>query len=1191
MNLRELSEALVKGFDMDIFKQFLSSANESFKPSYTDYSIYVDNHEFISDLYKIGEIEFDTIERLIVVVGNLNSELSSKSGKKGQYEIGRKILKQELYDAGLFLFYDNSGQFRFSLITAIYLGNKRIYSNYRRYTYYVSPLLANKTFITQMSKSNFKSLDSIQEAFSLEAVSENFYNDFNPQFRLLTEAVTGHKRVDLALAEDFALLFVIRIIFLGFVQKKGWLGERTDFMQFFWQEYQASKHKEKFYKCWLEPLFFEALNSPPGHKLTSTGNEFSQSIQEVLQMAPFLNGELFKRIAGIDDQGLLLPDNVIAEFFDFLFQYNFTIEENTRYDEELELNPEFLGIIFERLVNKADGAVYTPRIEVDFMCRLALVKWLEENSSCQYEDLYYLFFREKGRGDEYDEDQKQGNFSTKQMRELIDLLENVAICDPAAGSGAFEVGMLQVLSEVIEQLYHHPLFPQDVTRKDPFTLKRDLIASCLYGVEVKPWAVWINQLRLWLTLFIDMPYEYCYSYEPLLPSLNFKVRCGDSLVQQLGSKSFPVHGYAVVSKTVMHRIRQLKKNKIDFFHNRLKSPLMIEKMEKDIYKLILEEEINELRKELRGFVSAEGKQQINLFGADYSPVEQPELEINENEKRQLQARITQLELQKNALQDTLPFVWSIEFAEVFFEKGGFDIIIGNPPYVRQEEIADPNGITDAKKYKQALQEVVRLDYDYYFGKQTKIDGKSDLYTYFYLRSLRLLNSKGIHCFICSNSWLDVGYGGWMQEFLLRNVPMHFIVDNHARRSFASADINTIITLFAAPQKCLKPDAHAVKFVAFSRPFEEVIFTENLLKMEQVGKLTKTGDFRIFPVKYSTLLNEGSEYDTEEQRILDAGKYIGDKWGGKYLRAPDIFFTIMEKGRDKIIRLNEVATALPGCYSGINDFFYISEETVSKFGIEEEYLTPLIRNAKTLSTLIIQNISEHFVLNVPPVPKKHLKSGIRKYINWGEQQVTRGGQKTKSGIPWNQTVSVRTRKYWYSIPKKNLQGSNLFMQYVANDRFYCPFSPQEMVSDRCFHRIFPKNLEKFYFLAVSLNSTLQMLFVMLLGRSNLGQGALKFETKDANNIYMFNPDMIENINLKEILNRLGERKPISIFIECGIDPESNIPIEQQEPNPLPDRAALDKIIFDALGLSDEERKDVYRAVCRLVWNRVSKAKSV
>ncbi len=1173
MSLRELSEALVKGFDMDIFKQLLSSANESFKPSYTDYSIYVDNHEFISDLYKIGEIEFDTIERLIVVVGNLNSELSSKSGKKGQYEIGRKILKQELYDAGLFLFYDNSGQFRFSLITAIYLGNKRIYSNYRRYTYYVSPLLANKTFITQMSKSNFKSLDSIQEAFSLEAVSENFYNDFNPQFRLLTEAVTGHKRVDLALAEDFALLFVIRIIFLGFVQKKGWLGERTDFMQFFWQEYQASKHKEKFYKCWLEPLFFEALNSPPGHKLTSTGNEFSQSIQEVLQMAPFLNGELFKRIAGIDDQGLLLPDNVIAEFFDFLFQYNFTIEENTRYDEELELNPEFLGIIFERLVNKADGAVYTPRIEVDFMCRLALVKWLEENSSCQYEDLYYLFFREKGRGDEYDEDQKQGNFSTKQMRELIDLLENVAICDPAAGSGAFEVGMLQVLSEVIEQLYHHPLFPQDVNLKDPFTLKRDLIANCLYGVEVKPWAVWINQLRLWLTLFIDMPYDYCYSYEPLLPSLNFKVRCGDSLVQQLGSKSFPVHGYAVVSKTVMHRIRQLKKNKIDFFHNRLKSPLMIEKMEKDIYKLILEEEINELRKELRGFVSAEGKQQINLFGADYSPVEQPELEINENEKRQLQARIIQLELQKNALQDTLPFVWSIEFAEVFFEKGGFDIIIGNPPYVRQEEIADPNGITDAKKYKQALQEVVRLDYDYYFGKQTKIDGKSDLYTYFYLRSLRLLNSKGIHCFICSNSWLDVGYGGWMQEFLLRNVPMHFIIDNHARRSFASADINTIITLFAAPQKRLKPDAHAVKFVAFSRPFEEVIFTENLLEMEQMGELTKTGDFRIFPVKYSTLLNEGSEYDTEEQRILDAGKYIGDKWGGKYLRAPDIFFTIMEKGREKLLKLGDkdVADVRFGIKSGCNDFFYLSEDKILKLNIEGKYLKPVLKNPRESKNIHLYGDTLYKIIYCHEALHNLKNTSIKEYIYQGQKMEV------------NKRPSVKGRKYWWSIGY--WEPAHCFWMESINDINRVYLNKHKILeSDKFYGITFHDNkwcMEK----ALSLNATIYALFRELQGFHGMGQGVLKLPVRDVKEL-LFVDCQFNQINL-EWLNRNQE----SIFIECGIDPESNIPIEQQEPNPLPDRAALDKIIFDALGLSDEERKDVYRAVCRLVWNRVSKAKSV
>ena len=169
------------------------------------------------------------------------------------------------------------------------------------------------------------------------------------------------------------------------------------------------------------------------------------------------------------------------------------------------------------------------------------------------------------------------------------------------------------------------------------------------------------------------------------------------------------------------------------------------------------------------------------------------------------------------------------------DKGGFDIIIGNPPYVRQEEIEDPTGkVKDKKEYKKYLQEMVRLDFPDAFPPKKKIDGKSDLYTYFYIRGLRLLNESGIHTFICSNSWLDVGYGIWLQEFLLRHAPVELIIDNHAKRSFEAAEVNTIISIIHAPQKNFDKN-RLVRFVAFKQPFEEVVYTETLLEIENHNK--------------------------------------------------------------------------------------------------------------------------------------------------------------------------------------------------------------------------------------------------------------------------------------------------------------------------------------------------------------------
>ncbi|KUK59051.1 MAG: ATP-dependent DNA helicase, partial [Bacteroidetes bacterium 38_7] len=158
----------------------------------------------------------------------------------------------------------------------------------------------------------------------------------------------------------------------------------------------------------------------------------------------------------------------------------------------------------------------------------------------------------------------------------------------------------------------------------------------------------------------------------------------------------------------------------------------------------------------------------------------------------IEKEIENLKSERKQLAEEHPLVWNIEFAEIFFEKGGFDIVIGNPPYVRQEDIDDPLGkIQGGTAYKNLLKEMVCLDFPEYFGTGRSISGRSDLYTYFFIRSLRILNPLGVHVFICSNSWLDVNFGTWLKEFLLKNVPLHFIFDNQAKRSFANADINTV----------------------------------------------------------------------------------------------------------------------------------------------------------------------------------------------------------------------------------------------------------------------------------------------------------------------------------------------------------------------------------------------------------------
>ena len=290
-------------------------------------------------------------------------------------------------------------------------------------------------------------LAELLEIFSVEAVTEEFYREFIEVFEerlargVVGEASSGEKR-------DFALAFVARVIFLGFVQKRGWLGGREDFLQDLLKRYEKAVGlgKDRFYREWLTPLFFRALKAPPGEKELS-GLGLPPEVEKALKEAPYLNGELFSPKPGVDDRGLYLKDEAVRDFFGFLFAHNFTVEENDRYEEELELNPEFLGLILERLINDLGvegkggevGAHYTPRVEVDLMCRLALAEHLHRQG-LPLEKAYGLM---EGKAEVLTEEERD-----LAKRKLLE----AKVLDPAVGSGAFLVGMLQVLEEVLEDL-------------------------------------------------------------------------------------------------------------------------------------------------------------------------------------------------------------------------------------------------------------------------------------------------------------------------------------------------------------------------------------------------------------------------------------------------------------------------------------------------------------------------------------------------------------------------------------------------------------------------------------------------------------------------------------------------------------------------------------------------------------------
>jgi hypothetical protein len=1185
---KEILKDIVNDFALEKFDAFFREKSTAYKDLDESFKKY--DKDIFKLTQRLGYIDFGGRLKDVCIIGvQSDRDLTERSSKKAQYAFAKSLLKQEdKYEAGIFIFYDNAGNFRFSLIYPQYSGTKRVWNNFKRYTYFVSKEFNNKTFLQQIGNGDFSSIRNIKEAFSLAKVTKDFYQEFYPRFQEIAISIKGADKISSKKKDDFTLLFIIRVIFLGFIQKRGWLGGDTKFLQNFLKEYlDGSNESDTFYSYWLETLFFQALNSPPGNKIEKESGIFSTDTEANLQSAPYLNGGLFQE-KDLDKEALFIPDKNIIEFFDFLFSYNFTIEENTRYDEELELNPEFLGIIFERLVNKEDGAIYTPKIEVDLMCRIALVKWLQKNntSGINIRDLYELFFIEGGSNDEYNDHQKYGSFSEKQYKDILNHLENITICDPAVGSGAFPVGILQVINEIEEHIYEK-LGEKKIST---FDRKKRIIGESLYGVEVKEWAVWITQLRLWIALFIDAPEKMKDSLEPILPSLDFKIRAGDSLVQRVGNKTFPVTGHAFVSQKIKRQVTDLKKLKIDYFYNKKEAQKKwkIEQGELQIYRNILNDEISILSKEIDDEKNIKESSQPT-FSFDEKKEGEKVVKKNTIDKdriKTLEKDIKELESQKSSLRDNKPLVWNIEFAEIFVEKEGFDVVIGNPPYVRQESIDDPTGnIKSQKEYKNFLQEMVKLDFPNDFPSKAKINAQSDLYTYFYIRGLRLLNPQGIHTYICSNSWLDVAYGSWLQNFLLKRCPIDFIIDNNNKRSFKEADVNTIISVINAPQKKIDKN-HLTKFIVFKKPFEETIFTENLLHIENAKDIVSKDPYRVYPITAENLREPGIEYENDEQKKL-GGKYIGDKWGGKYLRAPDIFFTILDKGKDKLVKLGGIADIKFGIKTGANDFFYLSDEEAKRLKIEDEFLIPVVKSPRECKGILINPDNLKYRLFICNKKKDELKgTNALKYIEWGEKEkiiIKQGTNKGKAIIGFQNISTIKGRKRWWDLGKHT--PSNFLWTMTYRERFFV-IANTGFLADARMYDMYCDN-----YVGVLCNSTITLLQLELMARGyGGGGGPVDVKVYEVKNLLL--PDLKDKQKVLDSTLSLFKNRDIkSIFDECGIDPKSTIQIEEQEPKPLSDRAKLDSIIFDSLNLSSEERKEVYRAVCRLAWNRISKAKSL
>ena len=521
----------------------------------------------------------------------------------------------------------------------------------------------------------------------------------------------------------------------------------------------------------------------------------------------------------------------------------------------------------------------------------------------------------------------------------------------------------------------------------------------------------------------------------------------------------------------------------------------------------------------------------------------------------------------------------------------FECVIGNPPYTRQEEMED---IVGSEGYKGQITETVT---HYQNKKIAELGKRAGIYAHFFMHGWKFLHEGGRFGFIVSNSWLDVDYGKYLQEFFLKHFEIVAVIGSKVERWFEDADINTCIVILEKCKDTKQRNENLVRFVQLKKPLAHFIpsaddgWEKEIKRLEEVDKLKKlilghsecwgNKEIKIYPKKQKELWREG--FDSKTQ------KYEGAKWG-KYIRAPEIFFEILKKAGDKLVPLKEVADVRRGFTTGANEFFYLTEDEIKKWRIEKEFWTHKNKEGKRIPNYVIRSGRESKSITVVSKDlksrvlmihkdKKSLKgTNALKYIQWGEQQ------------GFNRRPTCLSRgEWWYDLGERPM--ADMFYFYQMGDRFLILLNKSRVYADCNLFDVHAKGYPP-KLIAGILNSTVTRLFLEMQGRQLTGAlTVLKIQVYELLNTLVPSPGVItESVSkrLISVFEKLSKREIPSLFSELGAQKPDMVSLDKINS----DRRDLDKIVMgEFLGLTDEEQLEVYRAVVDLVGSRLEKAKSV
>ncbi len=800
-----ITETFENDFDEERFKRFIANLLTEFQgvSKHTDnqyvkdaYKQYIESYDVIG---KFSDSQKKTVDVLIVY---LKTE-STFTARTRQRNFALDYLKSKAKDGVLIAYvHKNKKDWRFSFVklesdvirdeegrvrdVSIFTAAKRssflVGSNENSYT-------AKKQLLPILQKEEKPTFEDIEEAFGVETVTKEFFNKYRELFHKVHEALEKeikkkpHIKEEFETKEistvDFAKKLLGQMVFLYFLQKKGWFGVAPkeewgtgpkNFLRKLFE--RKDNYGENFFNDVLKPLFYQALAQDRGR----------DAIYPRLNNCrmPFLNGGLFEPMRGYswETTDILLPDELFSNedkegedvgtgILDVFDRYNFTVNESDPLEKEVAVDPEMLGKVFENLLDvkdrKSKGSYYTPREVVHYMCQECLINYLktETKGEIPRDDIENLLLHgesiiqndfvtlEKQREKEEKGYKYSGEYKLKlpesirkNARKIDDLLKDVKVCDPAVGSGAFPLGMI---NEIVGARRVLQVYLRD--RLTIYDLKYHAIANSIHGVDLDPGAVDIARLRLWLSLVVEEE-----NPRPL-PNLEHRIMQGNSLISEY-------EGIPLFNRELLSEFNKEKFVQLGF-----------------IFGSGIKKKMEELERSIKMYVGTSQRSVKESLGDRIDELRWELIEETLKEQNKLEKVDEIRELREKSIRPF--FIWELEFSEVFMKKGGFDIVIGNPPYVGE------------KGNKETFREIKQGNMKEYY------QGKMDLFYFFFHLALDIGHEGAENAYITTNYYPTALGGKNLRTDLKERAKVRNLINFNELKIFESAKgQHNMITIFS-----------------------------------------------------------------------------------------------------------------------------------------------------------------------------------------------------------------------------------------------------------------------------------------------------------------------------------------------------------------------------------------------------------